>query len=65
MVFEKINERISFLPLQNLKLDKKLSKDYSIDANWALYCDNYLEGFHVPFVHKDLNEVLDLSLIHI
>ena len=32
-----------------------------INANWALYCDNYLEGFHVPFVHKDLNEVLDYN----
>ena len=60
-IFEKINKRISFLPLENLKLDEKLSKDYSIDANWALYCDNYLEGFHVPFVHKDLNEVLDYN----
>ena len=25
----------------------------------ALYCDNYLEGFHIPFVHKGLNEILD------
>ena len=60
-VFEKINRRISFLPLENLQLYDELSKDYSINANWALYCDNYLEGFHVPFVHKDLNEVLDYN----
>ena len=60
-VFEKINRRISFLPLENLQLHEELSKDYSINANWALYCDNYLEGFHVPFVHKDLNEVLDYN----
>ena len=60
-VFEKINRRISFLPLENLQLHEDLSKDYSINANWALYCDNYLEGFHVPFVHKDLNEVLDYN----
>ena len=32
----------------------KLSKDYEVKANWALYCDNYLEGFHIPFVHHDL-----------
>ena len=43
----------------NLKLEKTLQKDFLIDANWALYCDNYLEGFHVPFVHESLNEVLD------
>ena len=60
-VFEKITRRISFLPLENLQLHEDLSKDYSINANWALYCDNYLEGFHVPFVHKDLNEVLDYN----
>ena len=23
------------------------------------YCDNYLEGFHIPFVHQDLNDTLD------
>ena len=30
-----------------------------VNCHWALYCDNYLEGFHIPFVHKDLNSVLD------
>ena len=54
-----MNERISFLPIDEFKLEKTLQKDFLIDANWALYCDNYLEGFHVPFVHESLNEVLD------
>jgi len=35
------------------------SKEYEIDAHWALYCENYLEGFHIPFVHHSLNEVVD------
>jgi choline monooxygenase len=30
-----------------------------VHANWALYVDNYLEGFHIPFVHSGLNETLD------
>ena len=30
------------------------SRDYEVAANWALYCDNYLEGFHIPFVHPGL-----------
>ena len=38
-----------------------LSKDYYVQANWALYCDNYLEGFHIPFIHNDLNAVLDFD----
>jgi len=24
-----------------------------------LYCENYLEGFHIPYVHKALNEIVD------
>ncbi|QYO65703.1 aromatic ring-hydroxylating oxygenase subunit alpha [Leptolyngbya sp. 7M] len=35
------------------------NKLYSIDAHWALYCENYLEGFHIPFVHHSLNKVVD------
>jgi len=58
-VLDPINERIGFLPLDQFLLDGSMSKDYLIQAHWALYCDNYLEGFHIPFVHKDLNEVLD------
>jgi choline monooxygenase len=34
-------------------------REYEIDAHWALYCENYLEGFHIPFVHKSLNEIVD------
>ncbi len=35
------------------------AKDYEVKAHWALYCENYLEGFHVPFVHQGLNSVID------
>ena len=58
-VINKMNERIGFLPHDNFTFDASLSQDYLVHANWALYCDNYLEGFHVPFVHPDLNAVLD------
>ena len=34
---------------------------YEFNANWALYCDNYLEGLHVPFVHPGLNQAIDLQ----
>ncbi|NNF00328.1 MAG: aromatic ring-hydroxylating dioxygenase subunit alpha [Pyrinomonadaceae bacterium] len=34
-------------------------KHYLVKAHWALYCENFLEGFHIPYVHKSLNEVLD------
>lgn len=35
------------------------SKDYEVNAHWALYCENYLEGFHIPYVHRSLNEIVD------
>jgi choline monooxygenase len=34
-------------------------RDYEVNAHWALYCENYLEGFHIPYVHKSLNEIVD------
>jgi choline monooxygenase len=58
-VLDIMNERVGFLPLDDFSLDVSLSKEYLVHANWALYCDNYLEGFHVPFVHPDLDDVLD------
>ncbi len=54
-----MQERIGFLPLKEFKLDATLNKDYIVNCHWALYCDNYLEGFHIPFVHEDLNNALD------
>jgi choline monooxygenase len=34
-------------------------RDFEVAANWALYVENYLEGFHIPFVHAELNRVVD------
>jgi choline monooxygenase len=34
-------------------------REYGIDAHWALYCENYLEGFHIPYVHQGLNKIVD------
>jgi len=31
---------------------------YSVDANWKVYVDNYLEGYHLPFVHPGLTQVV-------
>lgn len=58
-VINTLEERIGFLDLHKFKLNTERGKDYTIAAHWALYCDNYLEGFHIPFVHNDLDAVLD------
>ncbi len=52
-------ERLGWLPLGSVTLDATRSRDYLVRANWALYCDNYLEGFHIPYVHAGLAGALD------
>jgi choline monooxygenase len=52
-------ERCGFLPLADAVFDPARSRDYLVHANWALYCDNYLEGFHIPFVHPGLSAAID------
>jgi choline monooxygenase len=54
-----VRARVGWLPLASFVFDASSSHDYLVDANWALYCDNYLEGFHSPYVHKGLNATLD------
>lgn len=58
-VLARLRQRLAFLPLDAARFDAATSRDYHVDAHFALYCDNYLEGFHVPFVHPGLSEVLD------
>lgn len=54
-----LEERVGFLSIEQWDLASDYSKTYSIKANWALYCDNYLEGFHIPFVHESLGQIVD------
>lgn len=56
-----VAERTGFLPWDTLRYLPEQSRDYHIRAHWALYCDNYLEGLHIPFVHPTLREALDLE----
>lgn len=53
--------RMSWLPLNEFVFDSSRSRDYLVKAHWALYCENYLEGFHIPYVHNSLNAALDYS----
>lgn len=52
-------ERVNWMPLGDFRFEPKLSKVFNVKAHWALYCENYLEGFHIPFVHAGLNAVID------
>ena len=54
-------QRLSWLPLDRYVLRPDRSRDFTVRAHWALYCENYLEGFHIPFVHAGLNTVIDFG----
>jgi choline monooxygenase len=57
--FEDMLKRIDWMPLDQFAFKPELSTHYEVQAHWALYCENYLEGFHIPFVHAGLNQVID------
>ena len=56
-----VRARCGWMPIERAVLDPTRSRDYLVRANWALYCDNYLEGFHIPYVHHGLAGALDYA----
>lgn len=56
-----MERKIGFLPVETFRFAPERSREYLVKSHWALYCDNYLEGFHIPFVHKSLATALDWS----
>jgi len=51
-----IDERLP-APLAGYVFDRRVS--YEAACNWKVYVDNYLEGYHVPRVHRALASLLD------
>lgn len=63
---EPVSPLTEFVNVENMRLDdatRQLNlisiREYEVNAHWALYCENYLEGFHIPYVHQGLNAVVD------
>lgn len=54
-----VRERLAWWPWDELRPAPERDRDYLIAANWLLYCDNYLEGFHIPYVHAGLAGAID------
>ena len=59
MFLAEMRGKIQMLNLENLRFAG--ARDYQVKAHWTLYCENYLEGFHIPFVHQSLNEAIDFN----
>ena len=53
--------RVSALSVERFVADPKASREYIVRAHWALYVENYLEGFHIPFVHPGLDQAVDCA----
>ncbi len=56
-----LRARTAWLPVEQFRHDPARDRDYTVAAHWALYVENYLEGFHIPFVHAGLNAVVDYA----
>lgn len=56
-----MREAVSHLPAWPLCAEAGSGRDYMVAANWALYVENYLEGFHIPHVHPLLSASVDYA----
>jgi len=54
-----MDARCGHLPLAEASFDPTRAREYVVNAHWALYVENYLEGFHIPYVHAGLAGALD------
>lgn len=52
-----IAERIAPFSLNSKKFYRRIN--YEVHSNWKVYVDNYLEGYHLPYVHPELCKFLD------
>jgi choline monooxygenase len=59
--FGELMKRMDWLSVDLFKYAPQYSKEYYVNAHWALYCENFLEGFHIPFVHAGLNDIIDFG----
>lgn len=59
-----LRSRLHWLAFDSLRRDPAGDRSYEVAAHWLLYCDNYLEGLHIPFVHAGLSQMLDYGAYH-
>jgi len=52
-----IKKRIKPADISKMKFYKRVI--YDLNCNWKVYVDNYLEGYHVPYVHPEFTNFLD------
>jgi len=58
-VFAGVSQAISPIRLSAMTFRERV--EYDVGANWKVYVENYLEGYHVPIVHPELMKMYDFS----
>ena len=56
-VLARVHEKIPPGSLGSKRFHRRVV--YAVSCNWKVYVDNYLEGYHLPFVHPELCDLLD------
>lgn len=54
-----VQSRLSTADVKSMS--HRVRRDYTIECNWKVYVDNYLEGYHIPIVHPSLMRELDYT----
>jgi len=54
-----MDARCGWMKSLDATFDATRARDYLVRAHWALYVENYLEGFHIPYVHAGLAAAID------
>jgi len=55
-LIEGIEQRIHPIELKTMSFSHR--DEFLIDCDWKVYMDNYLEGYHLPYVHPSLSKLL-------
>jgi choline monooxygenase len=56
-VYGGIAQRIAPVDVGRMRFANRI--EYVVDCNWKVYVDNFLEGYHLPYVHPGLSRILD------
>ncbi|MEO1172614.1 MAG: aromatic ring-hydroxylating dioxygenase subunit alpha [Myxococcota bacterium] len=73
MIYVRLNDGMEFqswldgldidgLELEGMRLHHR--RVHPVACNWKVYVDNYLEGYHVPFIHPELNKAVTMREYH-
>ena len=50
-------EECAAFPIEEMAFHSEVA--HHLDVNWKTYADNYMEGYHIPLVHRELNRLID------